>query len=135
MEGYIYGSAARKREEEIHPIWENRRKERRSLRLNAFTWLLALSMAGVLMGGFVYSIDLMADTAVLREEYFALQTEYKNLKDRNDNAEEAIENSVNMEEIRRLAIEEFGMKLPGEGQVAGYTSDVNDYVEQYADIR
>ena len=123
MEGYVYGSAARKRKEEIHPIWENRRKERRRLRLNAFTWLLALSMAGVLMGGFVYSIDLMADT--FTEGYRIGFV----------NAEEAIENSVNMEEIRRLAIEEFGMKLPGEGQVAGYTSDVNDYVEQYADIR
>ncbi len=134
MAQYVYGNTVRKEEEYIHPIWEKRRKERRKIKVNALTWLLSISMIAVFASGFMYSIDLMADTAVMRENYFALQNDYKNLKDKNDNTEEEINNDVDMEEIRMLALEEFGMKLPGEGQVIKYSSDTADYVEQYADI-
>ncbi|MCR5391120.1 MAG: hypothetical protein K6E77_10255 [Lachnospiraceae bacterium] len=134
MAQYVYGNTVRKEEEYIHPIWEKRRKERRKIKVNAMTWILSISMIAVFASGFMYSIDLMADTAVMRENYFALQNDYKNLKDKNDNTEEEINNDVDMEEIRMLALEEFGMKLPGEGQVINYSSETADYVEQYADI-
>ena len=81
MAQYVYGNTVRKEEEYIHPIWEKRRKERRKIKVNAMTWILSISMIAVFASGFMYSIDLMADTAVMRESYFALQNDYKNLKD------------------------------------------------------
>ena len=133
--GYVHGSAARELEREAleRSIWEGSASEKQP----GFTltnWMLLILMFVILVSGFIYSIRLMSEIAVARNKCAQAQTEYEKLKDENDNVEEAIQNDINMEEVRRIATVELGMKLPGEGQVVTYSSDKNDYVEQYADV-
>ena len=42
--------------------------------------------------------------------------------------------SVDLEEIKRIAISELGMKYAKEGQVITYSGEGSDYVRQYDDI-
>ena len=132
---YVHGSAARELEREVleRSVWEGSASEKRP-GFTATNWMLLVLIFVILISGFVYSIRLMSEIAVARNKYIQEYAEYEKLKDDNDNVEEAIQNDINMEEVRRIATAELGMKLPGEGQTVTYSSDINDYVEQYADV-
>ena len=134
---YVHGSAARELELEREvlerSVWEGGASERQP-GLSITNWMLLILMFVILVSGFVYSIRLRSEIAVARNKYTQAQAEYEKIKDENDNVEEAIQNDINMEEVRRIATAELGMKLPGEGQVVTYSSDINDYVVQYADV-
>ena len=132
---YVHGSAARELEREVleRSVWEGSASEKRP-GFTATNWMLLVLIFVILISGFVYSIRLMSEIAVARNKYIQEYAEYEKLKDDNDNVEEAIQNDINMEEVRRIATVELGMKLPGEGQTVTYSSDINDYVEQYADV-
>ena len=41
---------------------------------------------------------------------------------------------VDIKEIERIAVEDLGMKMAGQGQIYTYSNDVDDYVKQYAEI-
>lgn len=63
------------------------------------------------------------------DEIASLKNEYENLKKTNDEDLAAINNSIDNEEIRRVAIEELGMHYAAEGQIVAYSENyVNDYV-------
>ena len=93
-------------------------------------------MIGVLTVGLVlsvlYSMNLQSEISVADKEYAALYNSYAALRDANNNVEENLENSINSEEIRRIASEQYGMKLAGEGQIVTYAADKADYTEQYS---
>ena len=52
----------------------------------------------------------------------------------NDEEYSRIESSVNLEQIKQIAINELGMTYAGEGQIVEYSSEGSDYVRQVADI-
>ena len=57
------------------------------------------------------------------------------MKKNNDADLAAINNSIDYEEIRRIAIEELGMHYASDGQIVSYTEDyTNDYVRVYSVI-
>ena len=56
------------------------------------------------------------------------------LKLANDEEYTKIMSSVDLEEIKRIAIEELGMKYAKDGQVITYSGEGNDYVRQYKEI-
>jgi hypothetical protein len=132
-EEYVYGNAVRKRQEEveIHPI-RLERELNRKFRLTVSNWM----MIGVLTVGLVlsvlYSMNLQSEISVADKEYAALYNSYAALRDANNNVEENLENSINSEEIRMIASEQYGMKLAGEGQIVTYAADKADYTEQYS---
>ena len=64
----------------------------------------------------------------------AKESELNALKTENDEALSRIETSIDLEEIRRIAITELGMTYAGEGQIVEIPSEGSDYVRQYADI-
>ena len=45
-----------------------------------------------------------------------------------------IVNSVDLDEVKRIAQEELGMHYATEGQIIKYTDAIGDYVKQYSDI-
>ena len=65
----------------------------------------------------------------------ALQSQLNNLKTENDEMKNRIDSSINLEEIRRIAITELGMTYAGQGQIVEIPDDGSDYVRQYADIK
>ena len=63
-----------------------------------------------------------------------LERQLNEMKLANDETYTKIMSSVDLEEIKRIAVSELGMKYAKEGQVVQYTGEGNDYVRQYSDI-
>lgn len=63
-----------------------------------------------------------------------LESELNDLKLSNDELYTKIMSGVDLEEIKRIAVNELGMKYAREGQVITYSGEGSDYVRQYSDI-
>ena len=63
-----------------------------------------------------------------------LESELNDLRLSNDELYMKIMSSVDLEEIKRIAVNELGMKYAKEGQVITYSGEGSDYVRQYSDI-
>ncbi len=63
-----------------------------------------------------------------------LRTKLSNARNENDALLESIQNNVDMNHIREVAINEFGMKYATEDQVIWYNGEDNGYVEQYREV-
>ncbi len=64
----------------------------------------------------------------------SLESELNDLKLANDEAYNRITGSVDLEEVRRIAIQELGMTYAQEGQIITFKSENNDYVKQISSI-
>ncbi len=58
------------------------------------------------------------------------ESELNRLKLSNDEEYSRITNSIDLEEIRRIAIGELGMTYAKEGQIESYSSEGNDYMRR-----
>ncbi len=63
-----------------------------------------------------------------------LESQLNEMRLANDETYTKIMSSIDLEEIKRIAVSELGMKYAKEGQVIQYTGEGNDYVRQYSDI-
>ncbi len=79
-------------------------------------------------------VGLQADITNNVEYISKLEKELNDLKLANDEEYTRITSSVDLEEIRRIAIQELGMQYAEEGQIISFASESNDYVKQLADI-
>ena len=90
---------------------------------------------GLFIGSILVYINLQGDLSNSSDKIASLKTRYEQEKKDNDAELAAINNSIDNEEIRRIAIEKLGMHYASEGQVVEYTEDyVNDYVRVYSVI-
>ena len=55
-----------------------------------------------------------------------------NLIAANEERENSINASIDLNEVKNIAITELGMKYPDQGQMVSYTNDKVDYVRQVA---
>lgn len=84
---------------------------------------------GLFVGAILMYVNLQSGLIGSVDEIAALQSQYESLKKTNDEELQAINNSIDNEEIRRVAIEELGMHYAAEGQIVSYAENyVNDYV-------
>ena len=135
-EEFVAGSAARKRsvQTEIHPIHEERRREKRRKRLSYSDILVAALCLALMIFAALQTIHLQTELNLARKEYASLQLQHEELKRSNDLYEERIISKVDMGEVARIAEEELGMKAAGEGQILSYSGQIDDYVKQYTDV-
>ena len=59
-----------------------------------------------------------------------LETQLNNLRQDNDEELLRIENSVDLEEIKRIAIRELGMTYAQQGQIVTYSNEGTDYMRR-----
>lgn len=139
---YVQGSTARKirpdRENTQHPkkkVNNSVRKNRdRAKHMNA-GYVLFLGMALVATGMIlVYYIGLQSDITNSVKHISTLESQLNDLKVENEENYSRISSSVDLEEIRRIAIQELGMQYAQEGQIISFASENNDYVKQMAEI-
>lgn len=64
----------------------------------------------------------------------SLEKQLNNLKSDNDATYNRIETSVDLDEVKRIAVDELGMVYAKEHQVVLYDSEESDYVKQYDEI-
>ena len=140
--GYIQGSAVRKLDVQRQMQEPPRKKLSNSTRKNRdkafymnFPYVLFLVSALLVMGiVLVGYIRVQAEITSTVKNISKLESELNDLKMENDETYSRITSSVDLEEIRKIAIGELGMHYAEEGQIINYSIDGSDYVRQFADI-
>jgi len=79
-------------------------------------------------------LDMRADLTTSTKRVASLEQELNNLKLANDEELERIEGSVNLEEIKQIAVEELGMSYAKVGQVVTISDEGSDYVRQLQEL-
>ncbi len=99
-------------------------------------YLLFLSLAMVLMvGTLAWYISLQSEIKNSVKSIAALESQLNNLKQDNDEAYNRANGNVDLDEVKRIAIQEYGMTYATEGQIVRYSDGGgNDYVRQLAPI-
>lgn len=87
-------------------------------------------VCSVLMG----YVNLQSDITNRITNISKLESKLNEMKLANDETYTKIMSSVDLEEIKRIAVNELGMKYAKEGQVVQYTGEGNDYVRQYGAV-
>lgn len=140
---YVDGSAARK----LQPEPEKREQRRpvsrtRSARRNVVKavpmnmgYIAVAAIAFVIVCCVLMSyIKLQSDITNHITNISKLESQLYEMRLANDETYTKIMSSVDLEEIKRIAVNELGMKYAKEGQVVEYTGEGNDYVRQYSEI-
>lgn len=146
---YIDGNTVRKvhvRKEQDDREEERRRKQKRKqnhaarknrekavhMNFGYVVFLVtALVIAGVVLIGY---INLHAEITSSVNRIAQKESELYTLRQSNDEYETRINSSVDLEEVKRIAMGELGMKYASEGQIVNVEGGSDDYVRKYADI-
>ena len=143
--GYVDGATVRKLQVEERP--ERRRGTRTAERARTahrpakkekhlsigYTLFLAAASALALWICTGY-LQLQADNTARVKNIAALESQLAELKTENDDEYNRVVTSVDLEQIRDIAINELGMVYADQDQVILYDGEGSDYVKQYADI-
>ena len=91
----------------------------------------SLLVAGVVL---INYIQLQSQITTSVKRVASMESELNNLKVANDEEISRIESSIDLDEIRRIAITELGMTYPDESQIVTVPDEGSDYVRQLTDI-
>lgn len=137
---YIYGNTVPdiKREldeaprKKLSATTRKNREKAKHMNLPYVMFLIAaMAMAIVMLTGYIRANAEVVNSV---ERIASLESQYLNLKADNDEEYSRIVNSVDLNEVKRIAQEELGMHYATEGQIVKYTDEIGDYVKQYSDI-
>lgn len=142
---YVYGSAVPKPvyEPDRHTVQTERPKKvsrqvknnrRLAMGMNK-PYVIFLAVVTVLMLAIcVNYVQLRSELISHSKKVNALQEELSALSEENMTKYNVIMDSVNLEEVREKAINEFGMTYASEEQVIEYDNPTGDYIKQYDQI-
>ena len=101
-----------------------------------FGYVLFLIVALVVSACILMSyIRLQSDLITSVQEVAKLESQLNDLKLSNDEDYARAVSSVDLEEIRKVAIGELGMRYAKEGQIINVSGEGTDYVRQLAEIQ
>lgn len=109
-------------------VIEGKRREKRLSMLKEGIFL-AISVL-VLMLTVSYYLSLQSDITNSMKHIARQEKELNKLRLDNDEKYSRITGNVNLEEIRRVAIQELGMRYADEGQIIYFDGEGSDYVRQ-----
>jgi cell division protein FtsL len=114
-----------------NPSGQKKRRSHMSL-----GYLLFLSLAMVMMvGTLAWYISLQSQVKNTSKSIASLESQLNTLRQENDEAYNRANGKVDLEEVKRIAISEYGMTYATEGQIITYSDGGgNDYVRQVAPI-
>ena len=135
---YVYGNTARKLEPQRHwektpvrktpPVVRKNREKARHMSAGYVMFLaVALCAAAYIL---VNYIQLQAQLTNLTKSVASKKSELNMLTLSNDEEYNRIISSINLEEIKRIAIGELGMIYAQEGQIIPYENVSNDFMRQ-----
>lgn len=111
-----------------------RRNRERALQMN-LSYVLFLTVAAVVtVMVCINYLKLQAESTTLQKQVTALDTKLSELKLENDSEYNRILSSVDLEQVKNVAMNELGMVYASESQIRTYDSAEHDYVKQYQDI-
>lgn len=136
---YVYGSAAPAfdvgvleeplKKKPSHVTRKNREKARH-MNLGYVVFLVgALIVCGIVLMNYV---QLQSELTARMQTVASLESDINTLKLLNDDEYNRLTSSIDLEEIKRIAIGELGMVYAGEGQIISYTNEGSDYMRRVA---
>ncbi len=138
---YVYGNTARKlevqrqfeepRRTNVSQQTRKNREKAQHMSLGYIVFLLAAFSVSAMV--LISYIRLNAEIITLHECIAAQEKELNELRIDNTEALTRIESAIDLEEIKRVAIQELGMTYPIEGQIVSYEGITCDYVRRVAD--
>ena len=142
---YVNGTAApddfwrERSQEDVHRSTQDLRLAARrsrehvvqmNLRYTLFMAFLVAAMTFSLIG----YIKLKADISGTNKKIASLESQLTELKSSNNEVYNEITGNVDLEEIRNIAVNEFGMKYADQDQIVVYSESKGDSVHQIADL-
>lgn len=139
---YVYGNTVRKLdvkralEEEPRRRLSNETRKNRDKAHHMNLGYVTFLVAALLISGFVLInyIQLQSDITNSVKYIASLESSLNSLRQANDEEYSRLMSSVDLEEIKRIAIGELGMTYATEDQVITYANEGSDYVRQFSDI-
>lgn len=100
-----------------------------------FSYVLFLTAAAGLVGiSLIGYIRVQSELVAATKNVAALESRLNDMKLTNDEELQRIEAAVNLEEIKRIAVEELGMTYATDGQVVTISDEGSDYVRQMEEL-
>ncbi len=138
---YVQGNIARRiqavpdRNEPVKKISARTRKNRERAKHMNIGSVLSMAIAMV-AAGFILTwyLTLQSDITNSVKHIAALESELNQLRRDNDENYSRITSNVDLEEVKRVAIQELGMTYAREGQIVIFNGEGSDYVRQTGDI-
>lgn len=114
------------------PLKEYIGEHKKSQKMNmSFVYVLFLTAAMVITGiALITYLKLQSDITNSVSNIARLEQTLNNLTLANDDEYSKMNNTVDYDEIRRIAIEELGMVYASENQIISYKRENSDYVRQ-----
>ncbi len=142
MASYVYGNTARqvqnaptqsaRREKEVSQrVQKNRSK---ALHMSKGYVLFLAAAAVVALFACVQYLQLQSEVSNRSKNITYLQQELADAREANTTRYNAIANSMNLEEIRELAMNEYGMVYATSEQIITYENPTSNQMTQYAKI-
>lgn len=140
---YIDGSAVRKLQTtQTERKYERSRTRAQSVRRTKIKavpmnkgYIAVVAAAFVIVCSVLMSyVKIQSDITNHINHISELESRLNELRLANDETYTKIMSSIDLEEIKRIAVNELGMKYAKEGQVVQYTGEGNDYVRQYGEV-
>ena len=91
----------------------------------------AMAMTALMLIGY---LQVQAGLTVSVEKVARMESRLNDMRLSNDEQLERINSAIDMEEIKRIAVEELGMTYAREGQVVMVSGEGSDYVRQLVDM-
>lgn len=111
-----------------------RREQERTLRVGR-SYLTFLTMVMIVFGVFTGTyIKIQSDVTSRMDTVSNLESQIADLKAENDEAYKRLSTSVDLESVKKTALEELGMSYVKESQIVYYSVGDDDYMNQYGDI-
>lgn len=111
-----------------------RKNREKALHMNmSYVIFLAIAAMVTLFMCISY-LQLQAEITQKVKNISSLEQEVADLKSDNDETYNRINNSVDLDYIKKVALEDIGMVYASPDQVVLYDNEESDYVRQYSDI-
>lgn len=114
---------------------QNVRRNQEKSRYMNLPYVLFLTAAMVITGIMLIGyLQIQSNLTVSIKRVATLESQLNDMRLSNDEQLERINTSLDMEEIKRIAIEELGMTYAREGQVVTVSGEGSDYVRQLVEM-
>lgn len=131
----LQGASARREAERTGPrTWSVRRTKVKAVPMNKGYIAVAVAAFVIVCVVLMGYISLQSNITNYITSISKLESQLNEMKMANDETYTKIMSSIDLEEIKRIAVNELGMKYAKEGQVVEYTGEGNDYVRQYGAV-
>ncbi|MBR3810976.1 MAG: hypothetical protein IKJ16_01425 [Agathobacter sp.] len=111
-----------------------RRNRARALHMSkGYVTFLTLCV-GIIAVAAVAMIQMQSQVTQRMEHIAALESQITDLKADNDARYKEIVTSVDLDDIKAVAINELGMQYASEDQIVYYSVENNNFMDQYSDI-